>query len=149
VSRRGLRLARSRPDLLNQALPANIDLHRGKHKVASIQHTQLDLLRSQRAGLRRIHGPVSWEITPWCCHQYLYGDRAGCSTGRAQPVRASTRLKPCRALSCPVTMKATLFRVFPTGSKAKTSAQMSTGATCCNRAPPGPSAMVPGPGLKV
>lgn len=98
VSGRGLRLARSHPDLLNQVLPANVDLHKGSTKLLQYNTSSLmyrDLLWSQRDGPHRTH--LSWEITPWCCHQSLYGDQAGCSTCRAESVRASTCLNPAES----------------------------------------------------
>lgn len=150
ISRRGSRLAGSHPDLLNQVLPANVDLHGGSTKLLQYSTSIVmyrDLPRSQRVCPHHVRGPVS-QITLWCCHQSPNGDQAGCSTHGAEAGRASTCLQPCRAFSCPTIPTAVLLPLSPTGSKAKTSTQISTGPTHSKRAPPGPSAMVLCPGWK-
>lgn len=83
--RRGLTLTRSYPDLLHQALPANIDLHRGSKKLLQYNSNSLTCHHS--------HGPMSQEVTPRC-HQSLYRDQAGCSSHRTEPVRAGSCQQP-------------------------------------------------------
>lgn len=104
---KGLTLIRSYPDLLHQALPANIDLHRESKKFLQCNSSSLTHHHSR--------GPVCQEVTPRC-HQSLYRDQVGCSSHRAEPVRAgnvpATQISPLLNNGCKNDSLATLSYWF-------------------------------------